>query len=115
MKINSLLISSIVFALYITCPRMTGMIATQAKTLDISPYYMIALGSVLGIPAFWLLYHVLSTHGVEAAVLTASALDMCAALILGSMSVKSGVELFIITLFVYIGMRVAPLVASLLL
>jgi hypothetical protein len=91
---------------------MTGMIATQSKNILVNPYYMIMLGSLLGIPAFMLLYKILATFGLGAAVLSAALLDVGAALLIGSMNVKSGIELMIITVFVYIGIRIAPLVAD---
>jgi hypothetical protein len=108
------IVSSLAFALYITCPRMTGMIATQAKLTGINPLLTISVGSVLGIPMFFLLYYVLQHFGVAAAVLAAAALDVGAALLIGGLNLRSGIELAIITVFVYVGIRVAPLIAKLL-
>lgn len=90
------------------------MIATQAKLSGINPLITISIGSILGIPMFMLLYYILQHYGVGAAVLAAAALDVGAALLIGKLDLRSGLELAIITIFVYVGMRVAPLVAKLL-
>ena len=112
MDVPPFMISSLAFALYITCPRMTAMIASQAKITGVNPIIMISLGSIIGIPFFMLLFYALQNYGVEAAVLTAAALDVGAALLVGKLNLRAGLELAIITLFVYVGMRVAPLIAK---
>jgi len=40
-------------------------------------------------------------------------LDVGAALPVGKLDSKAGIELIVITVFVYVGMRVAPLIANL--
>lgn len=111
---TAFIVSSLAFALYITCPRMTGMIAAQAKLTGINPLLTIFVGSILGIPMFFLIYYILQHFGVAAAVLAAAALDVGAALLIGGLSLKSGIELAVITVFVYVGIRVAPFIAKLL-
>ena len=99
------------FSLCITCPRMTAMIASKAKVMGVKPMIMIALWSMMGIPFFIVLLYALQIYGVEVAVLLAAALDMGAALLVGNLNLRAGIELAIITVFVYVGMRVAPLMA----
>ena len=111
---TAFLLSSLAFALYITCPRMTAMIATQAKLTGINPFLVILTGSLLGVPMFYLLYLILKHIGVGAAVIAAALLDAGAALLMGGLDLKAGIELAIITVFVYIGIRVAPIAAKLL-
>jgi hypothetical protein len=41
-------------------------------------------------------------------------LDVEAALLVGKLDIKTGIELMVITVFVYVGIRVAPLIANLL-
>lgn len=81
MEVPPFIISSLAFALYITCPRMTAMIASQAKITGVNPLIMISLGSIIGIPFFVLLFYALQNYGVEAVVMTAAALDVGAALL----------------------------------
>ena len=57
--------------------------------------------------------HVTALRG-GAAVFTAAVLDVGAALLVGGLSLRAGIELGIITVFVYVGMRVAPYAAKLL-
>jgi len=109
-----LIVASIAFALYVTCPRMTAMIASQAKISGLNPVLMISLGCMLGIPLFLLLFYTLQHFGVGVTVLLAAALDIGAALLMGALNLKAGIELVVITVFVYIGMRVAPLIADIL-
>lgn len=112
MAVNSLIIASVAFALYVTCPRMTAMIATQTKISGLNPYLMISLGCIIGIPLFFVLFYVLRHYGVGITVFLAAVLDLGAILLLGNLDIKVGIELGIITGFVYTGIRVAPIVAE---
>lgn len=107
-----LVVASVAFALYVTCPRMTAMIATQTKISGLNPYLMISLGCIIGIPLFFVLFFVLQRYGAGATVLLAAALDVGAALLLGNLNIKAGIELVVITVFVYAGIRVAPTIAD---
>jgi hypothetical protein len=111
--LSVLIVASVAFALYITCPRMTAMIATETKISDLNPFLMISLGCLFGIPLFIMLFCILQHFGVEATVLSAAALDVEAALLVGKLDIKTGIELMVITVFVYAGIRVAPLIANL--
>lgn len=114
MSLSILIVASVAFALYVTCPRMTAMIATQTKISGLNPYLMISLGCILGIPLFITLFYTLQRFGIGVTVLLAAALDVGAALVLGKLDLKAGIELMIITVFVYVGIRVAPLITNLL-
>jgi hypothetical protein len=91
---------------------MTDMIAAQTKISGLNPYLMISLGCIFGIPLFAMLLYVLQHYGVGLTVLLAAALDIGAALLLGSLDLKAGTELVVITIFVYVGIRAAPLIAD---
>jgi len=45
MSISILIVASVAFALYVTCPRMTAMMATQTKISGLNPYLMISLAA----------------------------------------------------------------------
>ena len=107
-----LIIAAVAFAMYVTCPRMTAMIATEMKLSGLNPVLTISLGCILGIPMFLVLYYVLKNFGVEATVLLAAIFDVGAALLVGKLDTKAGVELLIITLFVYAGIKIAPLITN---
>jgi len=70
MSVYVIIIASLAFALYVTCPRMTAMIATQSKVSGLNPTLMISLGCILGIPMFIMLFLILKHFGVEATVLS---------------------------------------------
>jgi hypothetical protein len=91
---------------------MTAMIAAQTKISGLNPYLMISFGCMLGIPLFIVLFYTLQHYGVGVTVLLAAVLDVGAALLLGSLDLKVGIELVVITIFVYVGIRVAPLIAN---
>lgn len=114
MNLSVLIVASIAFAPYITCPRMTAMIATEAKISGLNPFLMISLGCLLGIPLFIMLFYTLKHFGAGATVLLTAALDVGAALLVGKLDLKAVIELTVITIFVYVGIRVAPLIAKLL-
>lgn len=90
------------------------MIATETKISCLNPFLMISLGCLFGIPLFIMLFYILQHFGVEAPVLSVAALDVGAALLVGKLDLKAGIELMVITVFVYVGMRVAPLIANIL-
>lgn len=93
---------------------MTAMIATEIKVSGLNPFLMISLGCILGMPLFIGLFYTLQRFGVGATVLLAAALDVGAALLVGNLNLKAGIELTVITIFVYVVIRVAPLIANLL-
>jgi hypothetical protein len=68
----------------------------------------------IGTPLFIVPFYVLQHFGVEATVLSAAALDVGAALLVGKLYFKTEIELMVIMVFVYVGMRVAPLIANIL-
>jgi len=91
------------------------MIASQSKVSGINPVAVIILGSILGIPLFLVLLYVLNTWGVGAAVILAAVFDLGAAALLGELDLKAGLELLVITAFVYAGIRLAPRIVGMLL
>ena len=112
LDILTLIVASVAFALYVTCPRMTAMIATESKMSGFNPILTVSLGCILGIPLFIVLFYTFKHLGVEATVILAAAFDVGAALLLGKINLKGGLELLIITAFVYVGIRVAPIIAE---
>jgi len=115
LDVIALIVASVAFALYVTCPRMTAMIATESKMSGLNPILTVILGYILGIPLFLILLYTFQLLGVAATVLLAAIFDLGAALLLGSIDVKSGIELTIITVFVYAGIRLAPMITELIL
>ena len=115
LDVIALIVASVAFALYVTCPRMTAMIATESKISGLNPILTVILGCIFGIPLFLILLYTFQRLGVAATVLLAAIFDLGAALLLGSIDIKSGIELIIITVFVYAGIRLAPMITELIL
>ena len=110
-----LLTASLAFGLYVICPRMSAMMVQQAKIRDLNLYGVIVLGALISIPLFVILSGILVRFGMGWAIIFAAGGDFAAALLLGLIDPKSGVELATITVFVYVGIRVAPLISRLIL
>jgi len=89
------------------------MMVQQAKIRGLNLYTVIVLGALISIPLFVMLSGILVRFGMGWAIIFAAVGDFAAATLLGLVDLKSGVELAIITVFVYIGIRVAPLISRL--
>lgn len=112
MKLGLLLIASFAFALYVICPRMSAMIVEQGKVRDLNIHAVIVLGALISIPMFAILLHILVRFGMVWAIVFAAVGDFVAAALLGTMDPRTGVELAIITVFVYVGIRLAPVISK---
>ena len=112
MNARAVSLAALAFALYVTCPRMTAMIYAQARQAKVDPVVTIALGCLISIPLFLVIFYALAKWGPGAAVALAAAFDALAAVLLGELDLKAGIELAVITAFVYAGIRLAPRIAS---
>ena len=112
MEWKTLLVASSAFGLYVICPRMGAMMVQQAKLKGLSLYAIIVLGALISIPLFVVLSRILIRLGIGWAIIFAAVGDFAAAALLGAIDPRTGVELAIITVFVYIGIRLAPIISS---
>lgn len=108
-------LASLAFALYVLCPRMAAMVVQESKLKGVSISAVIIAGTLLSIPLFILLAQVVVRIGIEWAIILAAAADLAAALLLGSVDLRVGIELLVITVFVYAGIRLAPLITKMIL
>jgi len=113
MEWRNALIASLAFGLYVICPRMSAMIVQQVKVKGLNLYAIIVLGTLISIPLFVILSRITIRFGTGWAILFAAVGDVAAAALLGVIDPKTGVELAIITVFVYVGIRVAPVISNL--
>jgi hypothetical protein len=112
MEWKTLLIASSAFGLYVICPRMSAMMVQQAKMKGLNLYAIIVLGALISIPLFVILSRILTRFGTGWAIIFAAAGDLVAAALLGVIDPKTGVELATITVFVYLGIRLAPVISG---
>ena len=112
MKYGMLLIASLAFGPYVICPRMSAMLHEQGKVRDLNVHAVIVLGALISIPMFAILLHILVNLGIGWAIIFAAIGDFAAAVLLGTIDAKTGVELAIITIFVYVGIKLAPVISE---
>ena len=111
---KELMVGSIGLALFIICPRMAGMVHLISKYSNVSLVQTALLGSVLSIPLVLVIVLIFGKYGVWGALTFCIITDLGAALFMKELSLKAGVETFIIALFVILGVKTAPFITSLL-
>jgi hypothetical protein len=109
---KDLLISSIGLALFIICPRMAGMVCVIAKNSHVSLVYTALLGSIIAIPFVLLMVLVFAKFGLWGALSFCILTDLGAAFIMKEISIRAGIETFVIAVFVIIGVKVAPFITN---
>ena len=113
MMTKELIIGSLGLALFIICPRMAGMVHIISKHSDVSLIHTALLGSILSIPLVLVIVLVFSRYGVWGALAFCIVTDIGAAFFMTELSVRAGIETFIIALFVIFGVKMAPYITNL--
>ena len=111
---RDLLISSVGLALFIVCPRMAGMVCVIAKHSQVSLVYTALFGSIVAIPLVIVMALVFAKFGLWGALAFCVLTDLGAAFVIKEISIRAGIETFVIAMFVIIGVKVAPFVANVL-
>ncbi len=109
---SEILITAIAFALFIVCPRMAGMLHVICENSKLSLFKTAFLGSLIAIPLILLMVWVFAQFGVVGALIFCVATDLLAAYLLKSISYKAGFETIIIAIFVFVAVKVAPLISG---
>ena len=109
---RSLLIVSIAFALFLVCPRMAGMVnviteATQTNLISVS-----IIGTIISLPLIIAMVLLFKHYGLIAALAFCVLTDIGAALMMKQISLKAGLETFIIALFLILGVEVASTISG---
>ncbi|MBI9068264.1 MAG: hypothetical protein JEZ09_13305 [Salinivirgaceae bacterium] len=111
---SEILITAIAFALFIVCPRMAGMLHVICENSKMSLFKTAFLGSLIAIPLILLMVWVFAQFGVVGALIFCVGTDLLAAYLLKNISYKVGFETIIIAGFVFIAVKVAPLISGVL-
>ena len=106
------LIASLGFAFFVVCPRMAGMMHVISNYSSVSMLYTVLLGIVISIPLLMLMVYVFDRFGVWGALLFCVATDFISALVMKGISVRAGIETFVIALFVVIGVKLTPYISK---
>lgn len=108
----SLLVVSIAFALFIVCPRMAGMTNVITKATQTNIIQVAIIGTILSLPLIIAMILIFRQYGLIGALGFCVLTDVGAALVMKEISLKAGIETFIIALFVIIGVKVASIISS---
>jgi hypothetical protein len=109
---NTLLIASVGFALFILCPRMAGMANVIANETNSNLVLVAVVGTLISLPLIVLMVVIFRNYGLWAALAFAVITDLLAALMMGAISWKASLETLIIAVFVIAGVRVASLISA---
>jgi hypothetical protein len=110
---NELFFSSLAFGLFIVCPRMAGMMHVINKHSKASILRTVIVGTLLSIPLLLGMVFVFSHCGIWGAVLICVGTDFAATFIMKEISKKAALETLVIALFVIIGVKIAPIISTL--
>jgi len=111
-KMHSLLIVSVAFALFIVCPRMAGMTNVITRATQTNIVQVAVIGTILSLPLTIAMVLIFRQYGLIAALGFCVLTDVGAALFMKEISLKAGIETFIIALFVIIGVKVASIISG---
>jgi hypothetical protein len=109
---KALMLGSIGLALFIVCPRMAGMVHIIAKHSQVSLIHTALFGSILSIPLVLAIVLIFAKFGLWGALAFCVFTDLGAAFIMKELSIKAGIETFIIAVFVIVGVKIAPYIVN---
>ncbi len=107
------LVISLSFAFFVMCPRMAGMCAVVSKIHNVNPYLVSIVGGLIAVPLITLMVYVTLRFGVVYAIALAVLTDLISALATGTFRLKYGIEIALISIFVWMGVVVAGKVSGL--
>ncbi|MDD2439960.1 MAG: hypothetical protein PHD41_07110 [Methanosarcinaceae archaeon] len=113
-KMNTFLLTSIAFSFFIVCPRMAGITNVIANSTETNAVYVAFIGTLISIPLIVAMVVVFKRYGLVAAMAFSVLTDLGAAYFMKEISMKAGLETFIISLFVFVGVKVASKISALL-
>lgn len=110
---STMITVSIAFALFIVCPRMAAMLHVITRSTETNLVYVSVLGTIIALPFVIAMVLIFKQYGLLVALGFLVLTDVLAALLMGKViSLKAGLETFIIALFVIAGARIAPIISS---
>jgi len=109
---DSLLTVSIAFALFIVCPRMAGMVNVITKATHTNIISVSIIGTIISLPLIIAMVLLFKHYGLIAALAFCVLTDIGAALMMKQISLKAGLETFIIALFLILGVEVASTISG---
>ena len=111
---KSIIFTSGAFALFIVCPRMAGMLHVVCKNSGLPIFKTAFIGTIIAIPLIMLMAWFFSKYGITGALLFCIATDFLSAIFISNIGLKAGIETVVIAIFVLLGVKLAPMISSLL-
>ena len=111
-KMYPLLIVSVAFALFIVCPRMAAMTNVITKATQTNIIQVAIVGTIISLPLIIAMVLIFRQYGLIAALGFCILTDVGAALVMKGISLKAGLETFIIAMFVILGVKVASVISG---
>jgi len=108
-------LSSLALALFIICPRMAGMVYMLSRHTNVPLLTTTLMGSIIAIPFILMMVYIFAKYGLYGALAFCILTDFASAVLMQQISMKAGLETFIIALFVIIGVKLAPYISNFLL
>lgn len=109
---RSIIMISIVFGLFIVCPRMAGMMHVINRNFDIVLWKITILGTLISIPILVLMIYIFSNVGIWATLIFCIGTDFAAAYIIKEISINAAIETVVIAFFVTLGVKLAPFIVN---
>ena len=107
-----LAIVSLAFALFIICPRMAGMVYAIVKSTNTNIIHVALIGTALSLPFVLAMVAIFQRYGILGALGFCVLTDLGAALLVGSLDIKAGVEVVVIAASLIAGVKIASVVSS---
>ena len=109
---NQLFLVCIAFAFFIVCPRMAGMTYIITKATQTNIIQVAIFGTLLSLPLIIIMVLIFKKYGLIGGLAFCVLTDLGAALFMKEISLKAGLETFIVALFVIVGVRVASVISN---
>lgn len=110
-----LILISMVFGLFIVCPRMAGMMYIINKNTEVVFWKVVILGTIISIPILMLMVYVFDHYGIWGSLIFCVVTDFISAYLIKEVSISAAIETIVIAVFVIAGVKLAPLVVKLIL
>ena len=109
----TIILVSIGFALFLVCPRMAAMMHIITTNTQTNIVYISVIGTIIALPLAIAMAFIFKKYGLIGALAFGIVTDIAAALLFGkTISLKTGIETFIISIFVVTGARVAAMISN---
>ncbi|MTI60060.1 MAG: hypothetical protein FH762_08815 [Firmicutes bacterium] len=109
---KSIIIISIVFGLFIVCPRMAGMMHVINKNFEVVFWKITILGTIISIPILMLMVYIFANYGIWGTLIFCIVTDFGAAYLIKEVSINAAIETIVIAIFVIAGVKVAPFIVE---